>query len=121
MKMVLGWLIDVITRTIKLPAHCWDWLAKILVEFPCARRQVGLWAWQKLLGELQSMLLGIPGSTGCFSLLQATLFKAMGGCIRLSTTVHDQLDDIWWLATSLGSQPMHITELINDEASFVLG
>ena len=97
-KVVLGWLIDTVAGTVELPPHRIDRLHELLAEYPRSRRRAGIRPWHKLLGELRSMVLGIPGCRGCFSILQAALQSADGSRVKLSTAVHDQLDDLRWLA-----------------------
>jgi len=62
---------------------------------------VGLTMWQKILGELRSMAIGIPGSRGLFSLLQNEIKFSDQGRIRLTTAMVDQLSDFEYLANSL--------------------
>ena len=59
-KVILGWTLDTLRGTIELPAHRKDRLQEILTD-ALHPKGVSVQAWQKLLGELRSMVLGIPG------------------------------------------------------------
>ena len=73
-KVVLGWLINTAKGTIELPPHRQDRLTDIF-KYLHRRRSVPERKWHKILGELRSMVLGIPGSRGLFSMLQLALQK----------------------------------------------
>jgi len=64
-KVILGWLIDTVRQTIVLPPHRIERLMEILSLVPPQQKRISLLKWQKLLGELRSMLLGIPGAKVC--------------------------------------------------------
>ena len=67
-KIVLGWVIDTHTQTIELPQHRSERLLSILNAL-CHRRRISFKSWQKQLGEIQSMVLALPGGRGLFSTL----------------------------------------------------
>jgi hypothetical protein len=69
-KVVLGWMIGTINMTIQMPDHRVHLLFKILDSNPASDDSEQVNKWQKLLGELHSMLLYIPGGKGLFSVLQ---------------------------------------------------
>eukprot|EP00536_Pseudo-nitzschia_multiseries_P019377 jgi/Psemu1/60416/gm1.60416_g len=81
-KVILGWLIDSVNKTISLPPH-------------------------HVLGELQSMALPIPGSIGLFSILQeAFQHKEPGRTqIQLTKRAHNFLQDFKCLANDLSNRP----------------
>lgn len=113
-KLVLGWIIDTIESTITLPPHRIQRLHELLASVPRTTKRISIKRWHKLLGELQSMVLAIPGARGLFSSLQ-TAFKNpvdAGRRLRLSNTIHDFLDDFRWLADELTSRPTRIAETI---------
>ena len=64
-KTILGWTVSSQSQTISLPQHCKEQLHLLLVSMLHHKRAF-IWKWQKLLGELRSMALAIPGSQGCF-------------------------------------------------------
>ena len=117
-KLILGWLVDTVEGTIKLPPHRVDRLRDILAAFPRSRRRASIADWQQLVGELRSMALAIPGGGGCFSLLQEALRAADKTRVRLTAAVHDQLDDFRWLAEQLVRRPTRLAEIIPDDAGF---
>ena len=58
---------------------------------------MGITLWQKVLGELQSMAIGIPGSRGLFSMLQEGLKYRDNGHIHITQVMRDQLADFEYL------------------------
>ncbi len=71
-KQVLGWDLDMIHNTLKLHPHHLERLLTILGAVR-DRKRIGVCAMHKPLGELRSMVLGIPGGRGIFSQLQFAL------------------------------------------------
>jgi hypothetical protein len=72
-KQILGWLIDTIQATVTLPPHRIKRLHAIIHSIAPSQRRVSLQKWHKILGELWSTSLAIPGARGLFSHLQAAL------------------------------------------------
>jgi len=75
---------------------------------------MGISKWHKVLGELRSMVIGIPGSRGLFSLLQNEFKYTDKGRIRLTQDMLDQLADFEYLANSLGSYPTMLAKIVPD-------
>ena len=67
---MLGWLVDTIAKTITLPPHRVERLHAILDSVKPSQRYVATDIWHKLLGELCSMVIALPGAKGLFSTLQ---------------------------------------------------
>ena len=67
---MLGWVLDTKKGTIELPPHRIQRLHKIL-SIPSSTKQAPTKQWHKVLGELRSMALAMPGARGFFLLLQA--------------------------------------------------
>ena len=112
-KIVLGWLFDTIAGTLSLPAHRLERLQELLASLPATRKRVSVKQWHKVLGELRSMSLALPGTRGLFSLLQEA-FRHRDGAhrLKLSQHAHDFLDDFRWLIQDLGNRPTQFTELV---------
>jgi hypothetical protein len=70
--------------------------------------------WQKLLGELRSMVLAIPGGKILFIILQEVLRHKCdhGARVRLTQPVHCVLQDFRWLTENLTRWPKRIAEII---------
>src|SRR6056300_1375504 len=64
------------------------------------------------------MALAVPGLVGCFSMLQKAL-DPLAKRVKLTADVHDQLDDIRYLASDLSRRPTRIAELIPGPADYV--
>ena len=115
-KIILGWLVDTVAGTVHLPAHRLERLHAILDDFAPSRKRASAKSWHKLLGELRSMVLALPGGHGLFSTLQDALSKASpDGRIRLTKHVHDSLHDFRLLASQLHERPTRIAEIIPGE------
>ena len=122
-KVILGWLIDTVSRTIELPPHRVARLQVILDSVPRHQRRTSRRIWQQLLGELRSMTLAIPGGRGLLSQLQAALTYSPtarpSDRLKLSGPVHDQLDDLRWLARDLSSRPTRWGEAVDSDPAFL--
>jgi hypothetical protein len=67
--------VDTIKMTVELPQHRIDRLLELLDSVAPGQRRVSVNKWGKLLRELISMVLAIPGGRGLFSVLQEVLKK----------------------------------------------
>jgi hypothetical protein len=116
-KAILGWTVDTIARTVELPPHRLERLHELLESVPCHQRRTSRLKWQQLLGELRSMVLAIPGGRGLFSQLQSVLLHATNPApkdrLRLPQAVHDQLDNLRWIASSLRTRPTRWAEIVH--------
>jgi hypothetical protein len=113
-KMILGWILNTLDKTISLPAHRLTRLREILGSISPTQRRVALKKWQQILGELRSMALAIPAAIGLFSVLQEALKSGDGKRVRLTTHTHAFLDDFRWLVEDVGSRPTEISEIVPD-------
>jgi hypothetical protein len=117
-KEILGWVIDSCKMTIHLKPRRLARLQEILDAFPRTRKRAAIKTWQKVLGELRSMAAALPGSKGLFSALQYR-FKKDAKRIRLTTMVHDFLDDFRYITHHLATRPMRIYELVPGDPSVI--
>ena len=111
-KNVLGWIINTTTMTIHLPEHRQQRLAEILASIPPSQKRISLKKWHKVLGELRSMSIALPGSRNLFSQLQQALSAKIGTRIALKKGVHQALKDFKWILDDISSRPTRIAELI---------
>jgi hypothetical protein len=111
-KTVLGWDLDTVEGTLRLPPHRLDRLYTLLDAFPATRKRVPLVEWHQLLGELRSMSAALPGTRGLFSALQEALRHQSGNRIRLTRHVFDSLADFRSIADSLRDRPTRLRELV---------
>jgi hypothetical protein len=109
-KLMLGWLLDTLTMTLELPLHRRERLQVILDSIPRSQKRTTAKKWHKVLGELRSMSVALPGSRGLFSQLQLALKDQSR--IRLDRGVHDALADFQWLKDNLASRPTRLLELV---------
>ena len=112
-KVVLGWLIDTVRQTLELPPHRIERLQHLFDSIR-SKNRISTKQWHKILGELRSMSIGIPGSRGLFSLLQEGLRHSDKYRIRITPQMRDMLDDFEHLAHSLSDRPTEIAELVPD-------
>ena len=94
-KIIFGWVLDTINGTIKLPLHCVARLNAILASVTPKMKVIAVQQWHKIMDELRSMSIAIPGARGLFSLLQEAFchVEADRPRIRLTKAVHGFLDD----------------------------
>ena len=115
-KTILGWVINTVTKTVHLPQHRQERLLTLLRTM-VRRKRASIKEWHKLLGELRSMALALPGSPGCFSLLQ-TLLKPNQQRLKITEAVRHQLLDFLWLAESVSERPTHLGEVVPTPPSY---
>jgi hypothetical protein len=113
-KVMLGWLIDTVAQTITLPPHRVKRLLEIFVSLRDKKR-VSLKVWHRVIGELRSMVLAIPGGRGLFSALQHTLTHSEKNRIRITQDVRDALDDFELLGRSIAARPTRLSEIVPDQ------
>jgi hypothetical protein len=117
-KIILGWLLDALAKTIELPPHRIDRLLTIL-NAARHKKRLGRKSVQQLLGELRSMVLGIPGGAGLFSQLQVALTNADGHRVKVHQGARDHIEDLWVLAKDVANRPTHLGEIIEQQESFI--
>lgn len=118
-KTILGWRLDLLANTLELTPRRRARLDDILSNYPRTRQRTSVTEWQKVLGELRSMAVALPGSRGLFSSLQFA-FKPSVQRIRLTKPVHDTLDDFRWIASQLDKRPTRIFELVPGD-TYIIG
>jgi hypothetical protein len=112
-KTFLGWIIDTVAGTIELPSHRKERLRQMLYdEIPDGQARISVRKWHKILGELRSMTIAVPGARGFFSHLQAALNSQQTGRIRVSSHIRATILDLRWLAASLEARPTRLRELV---------
>ena len=111
-KTVLGWVINTSTMTIHLPEHRAERLAEILASIPSTQKHLSLKKWHKILGELRSMSLALPGARNMFSIMQEALSTSKKTQVALTKGVHQALQAFIWLHKDITSHPTRIAELI---------
>lgn len=112
-KKLLGWILDTLLQTLELPPHRKVRLLAIFDDLH-GKDRVSLSQWRKVLGELRSMAIGIPGCRGLFSCLQHELKFAEKNRIHITPEMRDLLSDFEELAKSLAERPTHFSELVPD-------
>jgi hypothetical protein len=111
-KKVLGWIIDTVSLTVTLPERRARRLAEILSEIPRTQRRISVQKWHRLMGELRSMSMALPGARGFFGVLQEAFRHVDKGRVRLTPDIHAQLDDFRQIADEIPVRPMRLTELV---------
>ena len=117
-KVVLGWLLDTVAGTIELPPHRLERLMELLEAFPKSRKSCPKRELQRLVGELRSMIIAIPGGVGCLSWLQERV-KEAGERVLLNQHFHDAIEDFRWLASDVGSRPTRFGKIVPEAPLYV--
>ena len=110
-KLILGWLIDALKKTLELPLRRQQRILSLLAEF-LGRKRCTLLSWQKLLGELRFVSPGVAGSRGLFGILQVPLVRKTKGRIRITRHIRLLLTTFKQLVEDLSSRPTHLSEII---------
>ena len=111
-KKLLGWTVDSVDMTLTLPPRRLTRLKELLDSIPPTRKRLSVDTWHRLLGELRSMSLALPGSRGLFSHLQQALHTRVGTRLRLTEAFHRALDDFRWIHSQLAVRPTRLYELV---------
>ena len=111
-KTILGWIINTTAMTIALPPHRQERLGEILASIPVTQKRTTVKKWHKLLGELRSMSLALPGARNVFSTMQNALVLSSDNRIALRKGVHQALNDFRWMHHNITSRPTRIAELV---------
>ena len=111
-KVILGWIIDTVSMTIQLPPHRVERLAEILSSIPVTQKRTSVRKWHKVLGELRSMSLALPGARNLFSHMQHAMSSKLKGRVTLNKGVHHALEDFRWMLQDIESRPTRIAELV---------
>jgi hypothetical protein len=109
MKRCLGWDHATHSRHLIMAPHRKEKIVALLHDLRDKNR-TSLQTWQSLIGQLRSLVVGLPGSEGQFSLLQAALQQSHDGRVKIDDTTRAQLQTIEDLLDD--SQPTRIEELI---------
>ena len=107
---MLGWILDTVDMTIKLPQHREEQLGEILAEIPRTQKRISAQKWHKVLRELRFMSLALLGSRSLFSHMQEALTSKIGNCLNLKKGVHQTLDNFRWLLRDITSRPTRMAE-----------
>ena len=111
-KEVLGWIINTAAFTVSLPPHRIQQLMEILTSIPLSQKRLSVKKWHKILGQLRSMALALPGARHVFSHMQDALNTAVGKRLALKKGVHAALNDFRWMANDITARPTRIQELV---------
>jgi len=111
-KVILGWIIDTVNMTIQLPPHRVERLAEILSSIPVTQKRTSVRKWHKVLGELRSMSLALPGARHLFSHMQHAMSSKLKGRVALNKGVHGALEDFRWMLKDIESRRTRIAELV---------
>ena len=82
-KNILGWIINTVAGTIELPLHRQERLGTILASIPVTQKRTTVKKWHRLLGELRSVSLTLPGARNIFSAMQNALVLSSNNRIAL--------------------------------------
>jgi hypothetical protein len=109
MKRCLGWDHATESRQLVMASHRKEKVLELLRELRYQNR-ASLQQWQSLIGQLRSLVVGLPGSEGQFSLLQAALRDGQQGRVRIDEATRAQLQHLIELVGE--AEPSRIEELV---------
>lgn len=103
-KRKLGWDFALRSRRLLIPPHRRE---KVLADLrdTLGKRRVSLKVFQSVVGQLQSLVQGLPGSRGQFSLLYDAITKHDGDRVRITPSVRNQLQTFVDLLTDEALPP----------------
>ena len=73
---------------------------------------VGVDKWHRVIGELRSMALALPGARVLFSQIQEAFCHVKGKIVTLSTGIHEALSDFRLLADDVANRLTRMYELV---------
>ena len=97
---------------ITIPPHRVARLKAIVFAIPRSHRRIDVDKWHRVLGELRSMALDLPGARGLFIQMQESLCHVKGKRVKMSKGVHEALADFPWLAEDVANRSTRIYELV---------
>ena len=111
-KTILGWDIDTDAMTLSLTPRRAQRLRDILKDIPLTQKRMSVTTWHKILGELRSMSLALPGARGLFSHLQEALRHVKGKRINITKSIHSTLEEFRYIQATLQLRPTRLVELV---------
>jgi hypothetical protein len=101
-KTVLGWVLDMVDKTIQVPPHRVEWLHAILAGIPPTQRCTSTKKWQQVIGKLCSMALAVPGARGSKRHCAIRLTMASGCASGAMSTLFWKIFAGWQMVWLLG-------------------
>ena len=80
-------------------------LRDIFSAIPRTKKRIGVDKWHRVLVQLQSMQIYLPGDRGLFSNIQEALCYVKGNRVTLTKGVHQDLEYFLWMAQDLERRP----------------
>jgi len=90
---------------------------KILDKVPSTQRQISVKKWHKILGELCSMSLALPGLRNISSTMQNAFSSTTKGRLALNKGVHHSLDDFCWMHDNISTCLTCIPKLLQQRVT----
>jgi hypothetical protein len=105
-------IIDTVSMMLELPPRRQQRLSDLLNSIHPSQKRLSLNTLHKLLGELGSMSIALPGAQGLFSAMQAAICTNASGRLRLDQGFHNAINNFWWLSDSMHDRPTRLQELV---------
>ena len=90
-QVLLGWVIDTVIMTFYLPSHWENRFKEILDGILTNQKRVGVDKWHRVLGDIFSIAIYLPGARGLFSYMKEALCHVEGENVALTRGVHQDL------------------------------
>ena len=114
MKEVLGQIINTDLGTVALSERKLQEIQDLL-NIPISQRCMGRKDLERLVGELCSMHLAVPGAVTHLYYIQCALFQAGTDRAWLSPEFHHEITEWKRLADETADRPTHIAEIVRRE------
>ena len=111
-KEILGWIVDGVNFTIRLPIAKIDKIKKTLRRLKKSR-SIKVKDFQKITGTLNHAAYGMPGGRGLFTVLWKALAKSVNGYVQITAEVRQAFRDFQWLFGEMANNPVHVAQLVH--------
>ena len=111
-KEILGWIVDGVNFTIRLPQPKIDKIKRTL-RMLRSRCSIKVKDFQKITGSLNHAAYGMPGGRGLFTVLWKALAKESRGYVKVTPEVKQAFQDFQWLFTEMANNPVHVAQLVH--------
>ena len=96
-NMVLGWVVDMVNLTVVLTPHMMDHLNTTLKEIPHHKFRIHVHQWHRVLKDLHSMALYIPGGAVIFIYMKCALYHIQVRWVIITEVFNSTLDNFLWI------------------------
>ena len=111
-QVLLGWVIDTFKKTWYIPNHREAHFKDILSAIPHTQKWIGVDKWHRVLGDLRSTELYLPGSLGFFFQIQESHHHIYGKMVTLTKSFHQALTYFLCLEEDMGWHKKRVYKMV---------